>query len=336
MIDYLTICRELKTNEYETIRKYLEDKPQIMKYTPSTGVIEWQFPVREKIRSDNNEVMLHVTNNRITLSGSPAISSGNITNVFGSDNVFKSILAHLQAAQPLVQFSLGHPEDFRIVRLDITYNYDLGSASNVRQALAYLRLADSGRFRVRTQSETVYWNQSSNLRSGKAYHKGEHLRYLQRKRGDNIEPERILLADRLLRLELKLGGAWFRRQRKANLDIINYDYKTEHNKYFEQFIGNIEVNDMNLHERICKAAPTEGQGLSAYRTWSLIKVVGAESARLSMPKSTWYRHTHILKKAGLTSSDFTSGNILPFRKRVIELQAPVQSWEDLEKRAAIN
>jgi II/X family phage/plasmid replication protein len=336
MIDYLTISRDLKPDEYETIRIYLEDKPQIMKYTPSTGIIDWQFPVREKIRSDSNEVILHVTHNKITLSGSPAISKGNTTNVFGTDNISESIISHVQAAQPLIPFPIGHPDDFNIMRLDITYNYDMGCASNVRQALAYLRLADSGRFRVRTQSETVYWNQSSNLRSGKAYHKGEHLRYLQRKRGDTIGEKRVLLADRLLRLELKLGSAWFRRQRKANVDIMNYDYREEHNKYFEQFIGDIEVNDMNLHERICNVAPTEGQGLSAYRTWSLIKVVGAESARLSMPKSTWYRHTHILKEAGLTTSDFTSGNIIPFRKRVIELSEPVQSWEELEKRAAIN
>lgn len=329
MIDYLTLKRDFAPHELDAIIDYLEDKQHLMQFTPSTGEVEWMHPLRESIRSDSHQVQIHITHHSITVSGSPARSMGQDNNVFGTDCIVESATAHLAVASSLLPFPVGKLKYFKIVRADITYNYDMGGASEVRQALAYLRSFDGGRYRVNTASETIYWQQGSNLRSGKAYHKGEHIRYTNKKGQTDIEDERINLADRLLRLELKLGGKWFSRKRMDFVNTWEYDYKKEHIEYFNNFIGKIEVNEMNLQEKVLAVAPTRGQGLSAFRTWALIKSIGHQLARASMPQSTWYRHTKILKDAGLGWGDFSEGKIVPIRTRELVLDQPVTSWEEL-------
>jgi hypothetical protein len=54
-------------------------------------------------------------------------------------------------------------------------------------------------------------------------------------------------------------------------------------------INGLEVMDMGMIDRMVKAAPTEGQGKAAARTWAVIQSVGWQAAKDSMLKSTWYK-----------------------------------------------
>jgi II/X family phage/plasmid replication protein len=330
MYDWLTLKRDVKTEEYDRISEYLSTRPHIVKWTPATGEIEWSQPVRESIRSDSHQVTIHVTHNTITISGSPARSMGYDCNVFGSSDLQECINSHLTTANAVLPFKLGRPEDFRITRLDITENYDMGGKAEVRQSLAYLRQFDGGRYRVQSKSETVYWGSGSSLRSGKAYAKGDHLRYENRK-GALHSDQRIQLADRLLRLELKLGNKWFSRKRQEEVNILEYDYQAEFNDYFSKLIGTLEVKEMNLKEKLVEVSPTEGQALAAYRTWALIQSIGHMEARESMPKATWYRHAKMLRDAGIGWGDMAAGKVLPFKTRQLVLDKPVTSWDELQK-----
>lgn len=334
MLDWLTLKREVQPNEYEAIAEYLSEKPQIMKWTPSTGAIEWAQPVRESIRSDSHQVQIYVTYNTITISGSPCNSLGLSDNVFGTSNIREAISAHLAVATAILPFEVGQSSQYRITRVDVTHNFDMGGSSEVRQALAYLRSFDGGRYRVNTSAETVYWSQGSSLRSGKAYHKGSHIRYTNKRGTTDIDSERVNLSDRLLRLELKLGHAWFSRKRKENINSLDINYDEEFNNYFSQIIGNVEVKEMNLREKVINVSLSSGQGLSAYRTWALIKAVGHHEARDSMPASTWYRHTKLLKDAGLGWGDFATGQVVPLRKRTLILENSVTSWNHLRSLSA--
>jgi len=77
---------------------------------------------------------------------------------------------------------------------------------------------------------------------------------------------------------------------------------------------------------------SEGQALAAYRTWGLIKMVGQEEAKLSMPVRTWHRHKGLLFAAGLSWADFSAGNVVPFRRKTILIGEPVESWDDIRKQ----
>src|SRR3989338_2627873 len=80
----------------------------------------------------------------------------------------------------------------------------------------WVRFFRTGAPRRKTASDnsggdSVYWNCKSDLRSGKAYHKGAHLRYQMKKGNIVCTQEQIEMGDRLIRLKLKLGARWFRR-----------------------------------------------------------------------------------------------------------------------------
>ena len=220
-------------------------------------------------------------------------------------------------------------------RLDITANYDMGSSAQVKQALRLLLGTDAPRRRTnsdRRGGDTVYWNPTSDLQMGKAYHKGAHLRMQQRRGNITISEDTLLLADNLLRLELKLGSRWFRRLETDWRQLSEKSLIEIHQKFFSSLIGDsdIEVSDMqNLLIELEKVAPTKGYALAAHRTFALLKVIGYTQTKESMPKATFMRHCQYLRLAGLSSADLCAGKILELRKRSLVLQQPVLSWADI-------
>ena len=219
--------------------------------------------------------------------------------------------------------------------MDVTGNFDLGSLPNVRQALNYLRHVEGGRYQVKTEAETVYWAKSSRLRAGKAYAKGPHMRYLAKKGQVDLTPNQLLLVDRLLRLELRLGGQFWRERAAQRWYRWSSEQLYEQfTAYFGQFIGKVEVVEMDkLLDELVKIAPTEGLAKAAYRTWLLIQSHGMERARELMTKRTWYRHKRLLQDCGVSWADFHHRALVPFRRKTIVLSDPVRSWEDLIARS---
>lgn len=332
MIDWLTLKTDVKNLNDETRNQLKMLQGTIYKISPD-GSCEWQVPARATIRSDSHQVQVQLSSSFLTISGSPARLNSS-TNVFGSGDITQcatSMLFHVSSSQ---QIELPKIEYFSCTRVDVTHNYDLHSPANVRQALMTLRHAHGGRFQVKTTSESVYWSTHSQHRSGKAYHKGAHLEYLA-KQGHDIDPEHIRLANNLLRLELKLGHEFWRKQ--ATKHFTQYseaELNAFHYEYFSNLIGKVEVTDMTDIKHNCIAAAkalsfTEGRGRSAYLYWLTIQQLGYEVCRQSTHERTHRQHIRVLKQAGLSYSDFQAGRVVALRRTPLVIAAPVESWEQI-------
>ncbi|MDR3426917.1 phage/plasmid replication protein, II/X family [Silvimonas sp.] len=311
------------------------------------GELRWQKVGRESIRSDSHQLVVDPTPHFLTLSGSPArVVNGN--NVFGKFDIrecaadmIRFASKHLECILPLDGSYLFRPgiELWNCTRADITANYDLDSLSEVKQALLYLGKAEGGRYKVRNTAETQYFNHGSALLSGKAYAKGPHLAYQVKKFQAEATPEQMELANRILRLELKIGHQWWReRSPKAWYEMTADDFQKMHQDYFAHFVGKVEITEMddlrtNFIEAAKRVGYTEGVGMAAYRTWCQIKAMGLREVEDTMSSPTWSRHRKVMFEAGMTYADFNEQNIVPFRRRTIELGAPVYGWEDIRRAA---
>lgn len=335
MIDWLTLRVARQHLAPATIAEIQSRMGRITK-TSSDGEIEWCIAARTNMRSDSHQVTVMLGADSLEITGSPArVMQRN--NVFGSGNPVECwdwMTAQVEEviSQPL-------PRDFRQYacgRIDVTHNYLLESASEVRTALNCLRHAEGGRLQVRTESETVYWSPRSRHRSAKAYHKGPHLSHQVRAGQAQAESWQIEVAQRLLRLELSLRSKFWQRQFRPWYDFRERELDTIHNDFFSTVIGQHKVISMDTLLQQCeRTAKTVGQGRAAYRTWCLIRQQGQESAKALMPRSTWLRHRRILFDSGLTFADLHSAQILPFRRRSILIDQPVRSWDEVRARVAV-
>lgn len=314
---------------------------RVMRYCPKTGNIAWESAAWESVRSDSHQIAVKVAGD-LWMQGSPARVMGDGDTVFGSGA--SAALDLRGCVDRMARFvatlldlpALPEASAWTVSRVDVTGNLLLPSLVDVRSALSILRDCEGGRYRVSQQSgDTVYWSHLSKLRSGKAYAKGPHLLYLEGKRtytGRGYGREEVDCASRLLRLELKLGREYWRRNEWQNADAgsLRHEWET----YFSRMIGDAEMNEKttDIRERIEQYAPTKGQAASAHATWALIKNEGWERARDLHTKTTWYRNLKTLRAAGFGDADFSAGVVVPLRRRILEAQL-VTSWDELMKAA---
>jgi hypothetical protein len=263
--------------------------------------------------------------------------------VFGDPRWRLDVPAQVRAMLAAVGDALG--EDIpatvaRITRLDITSHLDLGSLSAVRQALSYLRGTEGGRYRVSQQAgDTVYWSHKSRLRSGKAYAKGPHLEYEAKKHPGFYSPEQFALANRLLRLELKLGAQWHRERGPGQpepgpSDLTPDVLRAQWSEYFSRLVGDgVRVSEVSdVWESVKLSAKTDGQARSAYALWGFIQAHGWQMARETYPRRTWYRLVGILHAAGLSDTDISHGTVTPIRRAPLSMRE-VHDWSDLRSSA---
>ena len=346
LIDWLTLRFPLDARLGQVLHEKIQAAMgTIVKITPD-GAIEWEkrTPDWDAIRSDSVGIYWSVTGDGdgvryLTIGASPSSLLNNGVNVFGSLNLQDGAEILIRRAGEALGAILPHWRLWQCRRMDITANYDLGSSAQVKQALRLLLGTDAPRRRTnsdRRGGDSVYWNPSSTLRAGKAYHKGAHLRYQQRKGNIQLDEETVLLADRLLRLELMLGSMWFRRLKTDWHDFTSKQLAALHFDFFTSLIGggDVEVADMGtLLIELEKHAPTKGRALAAHRTWALIKTIGYTQAKESMAARTFYLHCEHLRAAGLSSADLCAGTVIPFRRKSLVLGQPVLSWNDLRRAA---
>ncbi len=341
LIDWLTarLPFEHFTTEQQAGLRNLTDR--IVRYCPQSGEIRYESQAWDSVRSDSHQVVFRVGTDAFWIQGSPARATADGCTVFGSGPSRALDLAGSLARMVTFVFDvLG--DRFRPVadihhwlvsRVDITGSLALGSLVEVRDALRILRNLEGGRYRVSSQQgDTVYWSLKSRLRKGKAYAKGPHLIHLLKNpdyTGRRYTADELSIAEKLLRLELTLGREYFRRAKPWH-QLTADDLTAEWRDYFDRMIGGAEVtNDRTLLDRVMAAAPTAGQGKSAFGLWTLIKAEGWERAKEFTSKTTWYRHLQILRNAGLSDADFSAGRVVEFRRKIFEAQA-VHSWEDLK------
>ncbi len=334
LIDWMTLSTDASVLDPRTVKKITGKQDKIMRISPE-GEIKWVIPCRRNVRSDSHQITVRIGSN-LDIQGSPARTKGTRDNIFGEANPVNAFLDMVRFLSDTLEVPIPYdPTCWKIRRMDVTGNFDLESLANVRQALNYLRHVEGGRYQVKTEVETVYWSKSSRLRSGKAYAKGPHMRYLIKKGHADLTPDQLSLVDRLLRLEMILRGQFWRERAARRW----YEWSSEQlceqfEGYFGQFVGKVEIVEVDkLLDELIKVAPTEGLAKAAYRTWLLIQSHGMEGAREFMAKRTWHLHKRLLQQCGVSWADFHHRALVPFRRKTIVLSDPVRSWEDLIARS---
>lgn len=336
MIDWLTLKVDGLKLLPETIAALRGRAGRLLKISPD-GAVEWEQVARDVVRSDSHQVTVAM-GGELSISGSPArVMASN--NVFGSDDPVECANAMLAFVSETCGVSLPGHLAFRVTRMDVTHNYDLGAPHQVREALAALRHAEGGRYQLRTTAETVYWSQRSMLRSGKAYAKGPHATYLMRRGQAYFTETEIQDVQRLLRLELSLKSQWWReRSSKSWWQYSGQELQELHADYFGPLIGGAEVWEEDaMREVINQAAArlgySEGRAAAAFLYWLTIQQVGFETARQHIGRTTHYRHVQILREAGLSFADFQARRVVALRRRPLVLAQPVRSWSELRAAA---
>jgi II/X family phage/plasmid replication protein len=334
MIDWLTLHIDA-----ESLTDYQHEQLQIISETKThfagTGEVISSTGAWQRLRSDTKGITFHYSPTSLTLCGSPA-SVLHHNNVFGSNDIVQCFTAMLDFFYSNTKVNLPRTAHFwRCTRIDITNNYDLSGQTEVMQALNMLKYATTRGDNVVLKGSTVYWNKGSDLREGKAYNKFLHASKMSKANKHIYTDSELELSKKILRLELKLGNEFMRRQRDLKIEWYNMTaqiLQLHHNNFFAPTVGNIEVPSItDLQMQLDKIAPSKGQSLSALNCFLLIQKLGVTSVKNSMSKTTFYRHTSLLKKAGLTNADLNAGRILEFRTKSIELGLPVQSWAELKR-----
>lgn len=342
LIDWLSVNIPFETLSAETVEVLNGLGDRIVRYCPKSGEVHYEISAHDTIRSDSHQISYKFGGSSgLWVHGSPARVMGDGDTVFGAGasnalDLSGCVSRLLAFVADNLGVDLPPVTSCRITRIDVTANLLLDSLPDVRIALRTLRECEGGRYRVSQQAgDTVYWSHTSKMRSGKAYAKGPHLRYLMKKKtytGRTYTEFEHDLADRLLRLELKLGREFLDR----------HDWKTltpealraQWENYFMRMIGDSEIKtDSDIKTRVFAAAPTEGQAKAAIGLWALIKAEGWEAAKEMSTKTSFYRNLKILRDAGLGDSDLSTGRVVQLRRRVIECRE-ISSWAELQSACA--
>lgn len=349
LIDWLTLRIPLTPSLGENLLKRIMDCVGITVNIDAYGVEKWRKHSLDidALRSDEVGLFWTITadgesTRYLSIGASPSSLENAGVNVFGSADIEHCAQVLITHAAKALDAILPNWSKWQCRRMDITANYDMGSPAQVKQALRLLLGTDAPRRRTNSDKrggDSVYWNPSSDLKAGKAYHKGAHLRMQNRKGNIVCGDDFLTLADNLLRLELKLGARWFRRLHDAGHNWQDLKYSAlefNHREFFSKLIGdsNIEVNDMGtLLTELLKVCPTEGRAKAAHTCFALLKVYGFTQTREQMGRSTFDRHCKFLRAAGLSSADLCAGRVLELRKRSLVLAEPVMSWDEIRRAA---
>lgn len=344
LIDWLTLRHPLTPALGEILLEKIHAAMGCMTHVSPHGEVLWTKQVLDwdEIRSDSTGMYWSMTGDGeqyfLNIGASPSSLENEGINVFGSLDLEHCATVLVKAASVALGAVLPHWRAWDCRRMDITANYDMGGASQVKQALRLLLGTDAPRRKTASDNsggDSVYWNGKSDLRSGKAYHKGAHLRFQMKKGNIVCTQDQIELSDRLIRLEMKLGARWFRRLATDWRELSAEQLTAEHNQFFSSLIGggDVEVSDMGILLQELEKVTTKGRALSAHRTWSLIKTIGWTQTRESMNPNTFRKHCEHLRLAGLSSADLCAGVVIPFRRKCLVLDQPVLSWDEIRRAA---
>ena len=271
------------------------------------------------------------------------------TNVFGSLDMLSGADALIARACKAFSSLLPRAEEWELCRLDVTGNYALPDFAMVKTCLRTLLQTDSARRKAtsaKNGGDTVLWSPTSDLIAGKAYHKGPHLRYLREKKQIELDDEHLALADRLVRLELRIGSRFWRLMRtrlkhkfygRKWWELTAEELTGIHREFFGPIVEGVEVRDMgrvDLIELIAAAnGISQGRAKAAYGTYRAIKDSGLDEVKAGMSEATFYRHKKYLKEAGISDADLMAGNVIQFRPVRIVLAHPVACWDDVRRAA---
>lgn len=348
LIDWLTLRLPLEKIQDEALHRRVRDCLNTLHCSDADGCLVWSKQVLDvdSLRSDTIGLFWQLQSDGkrqyLVIGGSPASIEHGV-NVFGELDIQYCAKVLIGAARKELQAILPPFEHWQCRRIDITGNYALPDGQSVKQALRQLSISEGGRRKASNDSrggDSVYWNPSSDLTKGKAYHKGPQLRRLVRMGKLVLDEMYLALADRLLRFEHTRGARWFRRL--AEQGMCWYDLTCQQlidffTDFFGRLVDGVEVKDMERHELVAKIKQandcTQERAEAAFATYRNIRADGFDVAKGFISRATWYRHLAMLRKVGISDSDLVSGNIVQFRPVRVVLAKPVACWDDLRRVA---
>lgn len=349
LIDWLTLRLPLGENLCRKLHEQLRQWLGFLSCVNAEGVEVWRKPHLDidTLRSDAPGLFWSLQGDGeryfLTIGASPASLTHGL-NVWGNLDLHHSAKTLIDTAALAIGEELPDLMHWQCRRIDVTSNYALPDAASVKVALQELMLSSGARRRPsshRSGGDTVYWNPTSDLSKGKAYHKGPQVLALLKRGKLQTLPDEIDLLDRVLRLEHTRGSRWFRRlaeQGRAWQDLTPEELIQLHTEFFEPLVGQgIEVKNMermDIVKAIVKANHcTENQALAAFNTYRSIRDSGFESIKESMARPTFYRHMKLLKIAGFTDAHLHKAHVIPFPRVRFTLANPVTCWDDIRRAA---
>lgn len=348
LIDWMTLRIPLGPTLGEALTARIQQCVNFVHCVSPDGEMVWSKRALDidALRSDTVGICWMVQNDGeneyLSVGASPASLEHGL-NVFGSMDVQHCAKVIIEHAQKALKAILPGLRFWQCARIDITGNYVLPDAQSVKQALRQLALADGGRRKASNKArggDTVYWNPTSDLVKGKAYHKGPQMLRLRRKGKIECDDEIISMADRLLRLEHTRGARWFREMRKLGkywFDLTVNELEKMYMDFFGRVVGGVEVTDMARNELVKRIQDangiTEGRASAAFTTYRNIRQDGFEVVRGYMAKATWFLHLKYLRAAGICDADLQMGNVFQFKPVRIILAQPVSCWQDIREAA---
>ena len=337
LIDWLTLKLDERHLSEDSIRLLRSRADRIIRISAVSGEQIYETQAWDSIRSDSHTITIRMASDSLFICGSPArvIEDGDA--VFGNGSSSKlDLYGCIDAMRCFVSkqtdIVLPAPHFFKVTRIDVTDNLKLDNQNQVLEALDILNRTDGGRYKVSNKAgNSIYWGSKSRRFKGKAYAKGEHLRYLMNLKsyeGKQYSIRQMAAADRLLRLELTIGAQTLRQFTHWS-DLSPADLANYHTHYFGRMIGDSEMTDIDkLYAKLLQVCPTKRRAKSALNFFSFIRANGLRSAKQHFSPSTFYHHQSYLKQAGLADADISTGEIVTLRRKVLECQS-VNSWSDL-------
>jgi hypothetical protein len=344
LIDWLTLRLPLGGHLSRTLMDRILSCLNTVTCCDSNGEVRWMKKALDidALRSDTVGLCWMVqsdgTRTYLVIGASPASLEHGI-NVFGTLDIQHCARTLIGAAQKALRAFLPGLTAWQCRRIDVTGNYVLPDFVSVKHALKQLSLSDGGRRKAtnkRNGGDSVYWNPSSDLVKGKAYHKGPQLALLRRRGKVECTDRMIEMADRLLRLEHTRGARWFRRYEQEGgrwFDLTAAELEGLYLEFFGKIVGGVEVRDMDRNELVKRIQDrngiTEGRAMAAFTTYRNIRQDGFDVVKGYMSRSAFFLHLKHLRVAGITDAELHSGNVIPFRPVRIILARPVTCWEDI-------
>lgn len=348
LIDWLTLRLPLEKIQDQALQARVRECINTLHCTDTDGCLVWEKQVLnvDALRSDTIGLFWQLQSDGkrqyLVIGGSPASIEHGV-NVFGELDIQYCAGVLIKAAGKELLSILPRVEHWQCRRIDITGNYALPDAASVKQALRQLSISEGGRRKASTDhrgGDSVYWNPSSDLTKGKAYHKGPQLRRLVRLGKLDLEDSLLALADRLLRFEHTRGARWFRRLSEQGVcwfDLTCQQLVGFFMEFFGRLVDGVEVVDMKRHELVEAIRQanqcTESQAEAAFATYRNIRADGFDVAKGFISRATWYRHLRMLRNAGISDAELVSGNVVQFRPVRVVLAQAVGSWEELRRAA---
>ncbi len=348
LIDWLTLRLPLEKIQEQALLRRVLDSLNTLYCSDSDGCLVWSKQVLDvdALRSDVVGLFWQLQSDGkrqyLVIGGSPA-SIDHGVNVFGELDIQLCATVLIRAACRELQVILPPFEQWQCRRIDITGNYALPDAASVKQALRQLSISEGGRRKASNDhrgGDSVYWNPSSDLVKGKAYHKGPQLRRMVRLGKVDLDESRLALADCLLRFEHTRGARWFRRLQESGkcwYDLTCQQLVGFFVEFFGRLVDGVEVTDMERHELVQRISEangcTESQAQAAFATYRNIRADGFDVAKGFISRRSWYVHLKLLRNVGISDADLVSGNVVQFRPVRVVLARAVGTWEEIRRAA---